>query len=72
MPEISRFGGRAAREAVGGVRCKCPRVFMCRKEISGPGVCPVKGLKKCEFCGDIKKSICAKAACKEARAAARD
>eukprot|EP00959_Pyramimonas_sp_CCMP1952_P080377 1679907-Pyramimonas_sp.AAC.1 len=26
-------------------------------------ICPVRGMKKCRECGDVKKSVCQKQAC---------
>ena len=49
-----------------GLECKCPIVFFggVRK------CCPVKGMRKCLICGDVKKSVCQKQACKLVREAA--
>ncbi|KAK3250531.1 hypothetical protein CYMTET_40091 [Cymbomonas tetramitiformis] len=41
--------------------CTCPLVFV---GLARVGACPIAGLKKCRVCNDIKKSKCAKAACR--------
>jgi hypothetical protein len=46
-----------------GGGCMCLRVYFGRELLT----CPVKGLKKCGVCGDIKKSVSAKRACVAAR-----
>ena len=47
-----------------GLECKCPIVFF-----GGVRKCPVKGMRKCLICGDVKKSVCQKQACKSVREA---
>ena len=47
-----------------GVACKCPLVFFGLQRFK---CCPVKGMKKCSICGEIKKSTCQKQLCKTAR-----
>ena len=44
-----------------GTRCACDL----------GDLCPVKGMKRCEFCGDIKKRVCGKRACIEKAAPLR-
>ncbi|KAK3260301.1 hypothetical protein CYMTET_8103 [Cymbomonas tetramitiformis] len=70
--ETERSATRARLEAEWescGTVCSCLAryaVFVAGTRV----VCPMKGMKKCLFCTEIKKSVCGKAACKRQRLAA--
>ncbi|KAK3278810.1 hypothetical protein CYMTET_13278 [Cymbomonas tetramitiformis] len=53
------LGLQAAWEKCGG-GCTCPLLFVNMARVP----CPVYKMKQCRICGEIKKSKCAKAACK--------
>ncbi|KAK3232570.1 hypothetical protein CYMTET_57074 [Cymbomonas tetramitiformis] len=54
-----------AWEKCGG-GCTCPVLFVNMVRV----ICPVFKMKKCQICGDIKKSKCSKTECKRASASA--
>ena len=48
-------------------KCVRPYVRPYVPSKSETGECPMKKYKKCTYCGDVKKRVCAKNACKDSK-----